>query len=140
MEEALKASEQNFRNSMDNSPMGIRIINTKGHILYSNQAFLDIFGYKNIDEIRTIPLKERFTPEGYADYLLQKERVLHGEPIPDKLEIDIVRKDGTIRHVQVFRKEVLWDGKTQYQTLYNDITERKQAQRRCYRAKRSTGN
>ena len=128
MEEALKVSQQNFRNSMDILPMGIRIVNTKGHILYCNQAFLDIFGYKNIDEIRTIPLKERFTPEGYADYLLQKERVLHGEPIPDKLEIDIVRKDGTIRQVQVFRKEVLWDGKTQYQTLYNDITERKQAQ------------
>jgi len=128
MEEALKASEQNFRNLMDNSPMGIRIINTEGHILYSNQAFLDIFGYKNIDEIRTIALKERFTLEGLTDYLLQQERALCGDPIPDKVEIDIIRKDGAIRQVQVFHKEVLWDGKMQYQTLYNDITERKQAE------------
>jgi two-component system NtrC family sensor kinase len=128
MEEALKASEQNFRNLMDNSPMGLRIINTEGHILYSNQAFLDIFGYTNIDEIRTIALKERFTLEGLTAYFLQKERALRGDPIPDKVEIDIVRKDGAIRRVQVFRKEVLWDGKTQYQTLYNDITERKQAE------------
>ena len=103
MEEALKASEQNFRNLTDNSPLGIRIINTEGHILYSNQAFLDIFGYKNIDEIRTIALKERFTLEGLTAYLLQKERALRGDPIPDKVEIDIVRKDGTIRQVQVFR-------------------------------------
>ncbi len=126
MEEALKASEQNFRNSMDTSSMGIRIINTEGHILYSNQAFLDIFGYKNIDEMRKIPLQERLTSGGYTDYLLKKERALHGDPIPDKLEIDIIRKDGTIRHVQVFRKEILWDGKLQYQALYNDITKRKQ--------------
>jgi PAS domain S-box/PAS domain S-box len=128
MEEALKASEQNFRNSMDNSPMGIRIVDTEGHILYANQAFLDIFGYKNIDEIRTIALKERFTLEGLTDYLLQQERALCGDPIPDKVEIDIIRKDGAIRHLQVFHKEVLWDGKMQYQTLYNDITERKQAE------------
>jgi len=124
-EEALKVSEQNFRNSMDNSTMGIRIINAEGQILYWNQAFLDIFGYENIDEIRTIPQQERFTVEGYANYLYQKERALHGEPIPDKVETDIVRKDGTIRHLEVFRKKVLWDGKTQFQTLYNDITERK---------------
>jgi PAS domain S-box-containing protein len=44
------------------------------------------------------------------------------------LEIDIVRKDGAIRYLQVFREEVFWDGKTQYQILYNDITERKQAE------------
>ena len=39
--------------------------------------------------------------------------------------VDIVRKDGDIRHLEVFVKEVLWDGKKQFQTLYNDITERK---------------
>jgi len=124
-EKALRASEQNFRNSMDSSTMGIRIINESGHILYWNQAFLDIFGYQDIGEIRKIPLEQRLTSEGYANYLRQKERAIHGEPIPDKSEIDIVRKDGDIRHLEVFLKEVLWDGKKQFQTLYNDITERK---------------
>jgi PAS domain S-box-containing protein len=127
-EKALKASEQNFRNSMDSSTIGIRIINENGHILYWNQAFLDIFGYQNISEIRKIPLEQRLTPEGYTNYLRQKESALHGEPIPDKSEIDIVRKDGAIRHLEVFLKVVLWDGNRQFQTLYNDITERKNAE------------
>jgi len=51
MELALRQSEQNFRNSIDSSPMGIYIITSAWDTLYANQAFLDIFGYKNIKEV-----------------------------------------------------------------------------------------
>ena len=128
-EKALKDSEQNFRNSLDNSSMGIRISgNTYGQILYANQALLDIFGYENIEELRASPLQEHYTHESYAGWVQRQQNQLHGEPLPDKLEVDIERKDGTIRHVQVFHKEVLWDGKQRYQVFYNDITEQKQAE------------
>ncbi len=50
---------------------------------------------------------------------------MRGESLPDSMEIDIVRKDGDIRHLQVLRREVIWDGKPQNQVLYNDITDRK---------------
>jgi len=52
----------------------------------------------------------------------------HGEPIPEYYEIDIIRKDGAVRHLQLFRKLVLWNGKQEFQILYNDITERVQAE------------
>jgi PAS domain S-box-containing protein len=45
------------------------------------------------------------------------------------LEFDIIRKDGAIRHLQLFSKEVLWNGKQQYQFVYNDITERVQTEK-----------
>jgi PAS domain S-box-containing protein len=128
-EEALKASEQNFRNSIDSSLMGIRIVDEKGRTLYTNQAFLDVFSYENNDELTKSPPEERYTPESYADWVLRYEQLLRGELIPDKVEVDIIRKDGIIRHLKVFRKEVLWGGKTQYQTLYDDITERKNAEK-----------
>ncbi len=127
-EEALKASEQNFRNSMDSSSMGINIVDTDFNILYVNQALLDIFGYKNIDALKANPPAEHYTFESYAGWVLRHEKLLRGEPIPDKVEIDIIRTDGAIRHLEIFRKEVFWDGKIQYQTLYNDITERKLAE------------
>jgi len=44
-EEALRKSEENFRNSLDNSPLGTRIINAEGETIYANQAILDIYGY-----------------------------------------------------------------------------------------------
>ena len=127
-EEALRASEQNFRNSIDSSLMGIRIVNVKGQTLYTNQAFLDVFGYENNNELNENPPEEYYTPESYADWVSRYEEMARGEPVPDKVEVDIERRDGCIRHLKVFRKEVLWGGERQYQTLYDDITERKNAE------------
>ena len=47
---------------------------------------------------------------------------------PSEYEISIVRKNGEVRHLQVFRKEILWDGERQFQVIYQDITERKRAE------------
>ena len=135
-EQALKASEHNFRNSMDSSLMGIRIVNIKGHYLYSNQAFLDIFGYTNIDEAISNPPRELYTPESYVDFTARLNKIKRREPVPDTMEVDIIRKDGSPRHLQLFYKIVFWDGKQEYQTLYNDITELHQAEKRLEQAAR----
>jgi PAS domain S-box-containing protein len=127
-EAALQASEENFRNSMDNSLMGIRITDADENTLYLNKAFLNILGYENIDEVRTMPPLKYYTPASYAGYLQRKEKFLHGEPRPDRVEVDIIRKDGAIRHLQLSTAELVWNGKQQFQTIYTDITERKQAE------------
>jgi signal transduction histidine kinase len=56
----------------------------------------------------------------------QRER---GDLSATDYEISIVRKNGEIRHLQVFRKEVLWDDVRQFQVICNDITERKHAEK-----------
>jgi PAS domain S-box-containing protein len=126
-EKALKGSEQNLQNFLDTSVMGIRI-RTNGYIEYANQALIDIFGFKNIEELRANPLENCYTPESYADFLVRKEKIARGEPVPNPIEVEIARKDGTVRHLQVFGKQIFWNGKTQAQTFFNDMTERKQAE------------
>jgi PAS domain S-box-containing protein len=133
-EKALMASEANFRNSMDNSPMGIRIGDAGEQAFYVNSAFMDIFGYKNIEEVKTIPRYERYTPESYAYFCLMKEQESSGESIPDNLEADIVRKDGTIGHIEASRREVFWNGERHVQVIYNDITEHKEAEKKLEQA------
>ncbi|GAI61441.1 unnamed protein product [marine sediment metagenome] len=123
--EALQIAEQNFRNSLDNSPLGIRIVTVEGELLYANQAILDIYGYGSIEELKKTPTKQRYTPESYTEYQERKEKRKLGKPVPSNYEISIVRKDGEVRHLAVFRKEVLWGGEIQFQALYQDITERK---------------
>jgi PAS domain S-box-containing protein len=127
-EAALKLSEQNFRNSLDSSLIGIRIVDDSGHNLYLNQTFLDFFGYDNAAEVEASPPQQHYTPDCYAEYLRRGERIAHGEPLPDEYEIDIIRKDGAVRHLQLFRRQVLWNGQPEFQILYNDLTERVQAE------------
>ncbi|MFC1593256.1 PAS domain S-box protein, partial [Candidatus Omnitrophota bacterium] len=126
-EERLRESEQNFRNSLDNSPLGIRIVSADGKLLYVNQAILDIYGYSSIEELKTTPVKQRYTPESFTEHQERKKRKRR-KPVPSSYEISIVRKDGSVRHLVVFRKEVIWGGKPQFQVLYQDITKPKRAE------------
>jgi hypothetical protein len=127
-EEALRESEENFRRSLGDSPLGVRIVTTEGETLYANRAILNIYGYDSIEELRTTPVKERYTPESCAEFQIRMEKRQQGEYAPTEYEISIVRKDGKVRHLKAFRKETLWNGERQFQTLYQDITERKKAE------------
>ena len=127
-EELLIKSEENFHHSLDDSPLGIRIASSDGKTLYANQEILNMSGYDNFEELASTSLKTRYTPECYAEYEIRREKRRRGEYVPSHYEISIIRKDGTIRNLEVFRKQVLWNGEMQFQALYTDITERKQAE------------
>jgi diguanylate cyclase (GGDEF)-like protein/PAS domain S-box-containing protein len=127
-EEALRASEENFRRSLDESPQGVRIISKEGETLYANRAILDIFGYDSIEELQTTPTVKRYTEQSYAAFKVRREERRLGKDNSPEYRIDIVRKDGEVRHLQVWRKRVLWNGKEHYQVIYCDITDRKLAE------------
>jgi PAS domain S-box-containing protein/putative nucleotidyltransferase with HDIG domain len=128
-DEMLRISEENFRHSLDDSPLGIRIYSTDGKILYANQEILKIYGYDSFEELNNTPRDKKYTPECYAEYQIRKEKRRRGENVPSNYEISIIRKDGKIRYLEVFRKKVMWNGEVQFQALYADITERKQAEK-----------
>ncbi|MBU1744465.1 MAG: PAS domain S-box protein [Proteobacteria bacterium] len=123
--DALRRAEENFRRSLDESPLGVRIVTMDGETLYANQALLDIYGYDSVDELEKTPVKVRYTPESFAEYQVRREKRVRGEYVPTEYEVSIVRKVGEVRYLEVFRREVLWDGKPQLQTIYHDITDRR---------------
>jgi len=127
-EDGLRQAEENFHRSMNESPLGIRIVNAEGELLYANRAILDIYGYDGVEELRSIPVKKRYTPESYAEYQVRKKKRMRNEDCPSEYKISIVRKTGEIRSLQVIRKEVLWNGEKQFQSIYRDVTEQKRAE------------
>jgi len=127
-EDALRMSEENFRRSLDDSSLGVRIVTAEGETLYVNQATLEIYGYDNIEELERTSIKAHYTPESYADFQIRNEKRRRGEFGPSEYEINIVRKNGEIRHIRVFRKDVIWNGARQFQIIYHDITQHKQAE------------
>jgi len=134
VEYELRASESNFRHSLDDSPLGVRISTIEGETIYANRAILNIYGYDSIEELKNKRIKQRYTPESYAEWQARKKKRLAGESGTSEYEISIVRKNGEIRHLHVFRKEIFWDGKKQSQVIYQDITEHRQSEVKIYQS------
>jgi PAS domain S-box-containing protein len=126
-EESLRRSEQNFRDSMENSPLGIRILDIDGKTLYANKALLDMWGYSSIEELEAVPAKQRYTPESYAEHV-ERVKKGRGENIPLNYEVSIVCSDGQVRHLSASARALLWNGEKRFQAVYQDITEPKQAE------------
>jgi len=124
-EETLRRTEENYRRSLDDSPLGVRVVTAVGETIYANRELLDFYGYDSVEELNKIPLDKRYTPQSCAEFKLRKEAREQSKFGPREYEIAIVRKNGEIRHLQVFRKEVFWNDQEQFQTLYRDVTEEK---------------
>jgi PAS domain S-box-containing protein len=127
-EESLHLSERNFRDSIEKSPLGIRIVTADGTTLYVNKTLLDICGYGSLEELKAVPRNQLYTPESYVEHRERVNKRKRREYVPSNYEISIVRKDGQVRRLSVSRGEVLWDGERQFQIVYPDITESKRAE------------
>jgi len=123
-EMALYQSEENFRESISESPLGIRIVSVKGDTVYVNKAFLDIYEFSDLEEFTHTPAINRYSRESYIQHQERKEKRKDGEDLQD-YELSIVRKNGDIRYVRVSRKGVIWNGIWHYQVINQDITDQK---------------
>ncbi|GEM_PF-960875 len=127
-EARLRIAEENFRNSLDESPMGCRIYSRDGSLLYANKALLEMYGYDTFEEFKTTTREQRLiivnqieSPEDSGEFKGRKS-------VLSRYELEIIRKDGQIRCLSAMSKPVLWNGRQQTQILYQDITERKKAE------------
>jgi PAS domain S-box-containing protein len=112
--EAYIASEQNFKNSMDASPLGIRIVTEDGELIYANKSILDICGYNTAEEMAAVTRSQLYTPESFQAHQERKRKRKLKEYALLEYEIDIRRPDGEVRNLQVFRREVIWGGEQQF--------------------------
>jgi len=127
IEVELKESELNFRRSISESPVGIRIVTLTGLTIYVNQTFLDIFEYNNLEEFINTSAKSYYTPESYIQHQERRQKRKEGDEVSD-YEISIVCKNNNIRYIKVSRKEIMWNGNKHYQVINIDVTEQRIAE------------
>ncbi|MFA6580684.1 MAG: PAS domain S-box protein [Paludibacter sp.] len=132
----LLESEINFRRSISESPVGIRIVSVDGETIYANKAFLDIYEFSSLQEFTDTPAKNRYTPESYVQHQERKEKRRNGEEVFD-YEISIIGKNEEIRHIKVSRKEVLWNGIQHFQIINLNITEQRNAEEQLRKLSRA---
>jgi two-component system, cell cycle sensor histidine kinase and response regulator CckA len=129
-EEALRASEDRFRRSVEHSPIAMAIVAMDGTIEYINRKAIKVFGYLPED----IPTMERWWFQAYpdeayrnsvvADWIgrIQKAMTEEGEIAGNNYQVTC--KDGSVKTMFISGTPVA--GKVF--VLFDDITERMNAQ------------
>ena len=126
-EEALRVSEQNFHDLVENLMDGVAIADENACHIYVNPKFSEITGYSR-DELLNMSGWD-FTPPEEIDKLKQrmKDRIA-GKTVQTHYDRTIVKKDGTKIPVEMSSTVTIWQGKKRPLAIIHDITERKQAE------------
>ncbi len=132
-EQELRASEERYRTLVEGSIQGV-YIHTGGIIQFANAAAARIFGYASPAELVgqhysvLVPSHERARLE--ANRLAR----LRGEPVPERVESQRLRKDASLIWTEVFASVVSWRSEPAVLVAHVDITQRKEAEDNFRRA------
>jgi len=136
-QQALSAEEQKFRTLVEESPLGVSLIDTEGRFLYVNPKFKEIFGYGLAD----VPNGEQWFQRAYPDRQLRERAIRAWKEDLSTAQVGAVRPrtfrvtcaDHTEKTIN-FRPVTLTSG-DQFVT-YEDITEKKRLEEQFQQAQR----
>jgi diguanylate cyclase (GGDEF)-like protein/PAS domain S-box-containing protein len=121
VENALRASEYNYRSIMDQASDGIFIASPDGKYVDVNQAACEMLGYSR-DELLSLSIQDMLVIS--ATFPLRLNELLEGKTL--LREIELMRKDGT-RFLAEVSAKMLDDGRLQ--AITRDITIRKKEEK-----------
>ncbi len=128
VEEALRESEEKYRNVVENVNEGILVVH-EGKPLFANKAILTFLGC-TLDELLSLPdPMEMVHPEDREMVLERHMARLRGEDSPEIYPYRIITKNGEVIWVEVTGIRINWKGSPATLNFFRDITERKRAER-----------
>ncbi len=93
VEQALRESEEKFRHTFDQSPIGASMVALDSTFLRANEAFCRITGYSE-DELKHLTFAEITHPDERDESVLRYGRVLRGEVESFEQDKRYIHKDG----------------------------------------------
>ncbi len=130
---ALRESEERFRNLVEGSLQGIGIVDTNYALIFVNNAYASMFGYRNTEDMQQLESHlELFAREDRDRVVAYGEARLRGDAVPATYELDGIGKDGSIVHMVNTMRLIAWKGRPAFQITATDITERKRTEARLH--------
>ncbi len=126
-EEALMESEHLYRMLIENSLTGIYMIK-KGGFIFANDNFRAITGYSE-DDLESLDPVNIVHPKQRERIRNRVESRLRGKDVPSEYEVEIVRKDGSIRDMYLRAAMVTFKQAPAVLGNLIDITEMKRTER-----------
>jgi len=136
MEEALRESEERYRNLFENANDAIATLTLDGIVTSVNRGLEVMLGWSR-EELLGRHYRKFVSPASVALGEERTRRFLAGERLPSIFEGEQVRKDGRVVPVEV-RIRAIRDKEGRpigFQGIYRDVTERKRAEAELLQAK-----
>jgi PAS domain S-box-containing protein len=133
-EEALSASEENYRALVELSPDAI-LLHSEGKFVFANPAALKLLHADQAQQLLGRPVFDIVQPENHETIRM---RILHATErgIAPPLEQKILRLDGTTVEVEITSIRFSYRGKPAVQTIMRDITERNELEAQLRQAQK----
>ena len=130
IEDALQASEAQYRLLFDNNPIPMWVYDPERlQFLNVNEAAISRYGFSR-EEFLQMNLRDIRPPEDIP--LLEKNTTEHMEPLQNSGPWRHCAKSGEIFFVEIFSHSITYFGKNARLVMVNDITERKLTQDALY--------
>lgn len=131
-EEALRRSEENYRNVIEN--MGEGLVVAQGpRIVLANPSAERLSGY-SLEELYAADfINAIIHPEDRAMAVDRYRRRMLGEPVDQHYAFRIVCKDGTVKWVEISAVRIDWHGAPATLSFLFDVTERLQLEAKLKR-------
>ncbi len=132
-EEAMRNSEERFRNILENAPIGMAVVSLEGRFVLVNSSLCELVGYKK-EELETLTFQE-ITHSGDLEANLAKVRqLLEGSVASYHMEKRYVRKDEQIVWTQLTSSVVRNAAGAPLYIIaqIEDITDRKRSREQIY--------
>ena len=129
-EEALRESEERFRLTMDEAPIGMALVSLDGRFVRVNRAFCEVVGYEPA-ELTKLTFREITHPEDIDTDVALAGQLARAEIPRCQVEKRYVRKDGTVVDIML-SSSLLRDrggAPLYYISQIEDITERKSVEK-----------
>jgi len=123
-EEALKKSEEWFRNLFEKASDGIFHLSLSGKIVSVNKSFALMHGY-TVEELQKMNLNDLDTPETSQQFPERMRRLLEGESLT--FEVEHYHKDGHTFPLEVTASLITVGDEKFIMAFHRDITERKKS-------------
>ncbi len=133
-EQALQETEERYRQLLEQLPEPV-VVHDGKTILYANAAAAAFAGLSNSEELIGKSIYQFLRTEKadairrYLEMAVQQDRQL------PPMEQQMVRADGSVREVELVSAPVRYQGRSAFQVVLRDITERKQHERQLLEAK-----
>ena len=125
-EDALQASEDQYRRLVEHSPYAIAV-HSQGLLVYLNQAGMKLIGANSADEFYGTPIINFVHPDSCPRVMKRLQELSLGkEALP--LEEKFIRKNGSIMDVEVTAYPFTYQNKLAVQVVIRDLTEQKIAE------------